>query len=391
MCQPLAAEEYRLQPIEDVSPPWWNLGHTSWFFVRNVLAPFGGQMEPQDAEYDYLLNSYYQSLGKRLPRGQRGSISRPTTDEIYAYRRSVDARVSRLLESIDEDRLGELLAVLTIGIHHEQQHQELFFSEIKFIRFQNPLPLRTPYGASEGDANATATRPAEMLSFTTFGGGLFEFGNLEGGWCWDNELSVHPYFLQPFAMADRLITAGEYLAFIDAGGYRDPLLWLDNGWRQASAEGWQAPLYWERDGDDWRVWTLAGTRPLALDEPVSHLSFYEADAFARWWGAEHADADVRLPTEREWEYAARSGSSGLKQLRCSLWQWTSSYYEPYPGYRPFPGALAEYNGKFMDNQRVLRGGSWATPRDHYRLSYRNFWPPATRFQFTGLRLARTLR
>ena len=390
MCAPLRAEEYRLQPMADVSPPWWNLGHTSWFFVRNVLAVFGGQMTPEDEQLDYLLNSYYESLGQRLPRGQRGAISRPTTDEIYEYRASVDERVQALIESIDDDRLEAMLAVLSIGIQHEQQHQELFFTEIKFIRHQNIASLREPYIPTRGGAaGLPCSAPLDVAEqpprFISFNSGLFEFGNLEGGWCWDNELPIHRQYLEPFAPANRLVTNREFREFIDDGGYKQPLLWLDNGWQRLQSEHWQAPLYWELIDGQWWQWTLAGMQPLALDEPVIHVSFYEADAFARWLG------DVRLPSEREWEHAARLNGDVLHQLAGCLWQWTSSYYEPYPGYQPFPGALAEYNGKFMDNQRVLRGGSCATPPGHYRLSYRNFWAPATRFQFTGIRLARTLR
>jgi ergothioneine biosynthesis protein EgtB len=411
MCGALRAEEYRLQPMEDVSPPWWNLGHTSWFFVRNVLAAFGGRMTAEDEEYDYLLNSYYASLGSRLARHLRGSISRPTTGEILAYRASVDERVAELVESIDDSRLEQLVDVLTIGMQHEQQHQELFYTEIKFIRHQNVPALREAYVETRRPATG---EPPQPLRFIPLEGGLLGFGNEEGGWCWDNELPVHKQYLEPFAIADRLATCGEYLAFVEDGGYRDPLLWLDNGWRQVEEQRWQAPLYWERIGGAWWNWTLGGMRPLALDEPVCHVSFYEADAFARWQAANDvAFEGVRLPSEREWEHAARTigggddeegfldagllhpasaeaQQSGLLQMAGCLWQWTSSYYEPYPGYRPFPGVLAEYNGKFMDNQRVLRGGSCATPREHYRTSYRNFWAAPTRFQFTGIRLARSL-
>lgn len=416
MCQPLTVEEYRLQPMDDVSPPWWNLGHTSWFFARNAIAAFGGRRLPTDDEYEYLLNSYYESVGERLPRGKRGSVSRPTTDEIYDYRAAVDERVIELIESIEEEQLPALLEVLEIGIQHEQQHQELFYTEIKYIRHQNPLALRAPYRVDLDERASGRREPsgttASSRSFAPLSGGLHEFGNLEGGWCWDNELPAHKYFLEPFQIANRLVTNREFLEFLDDGGYKNPLLWLDNGWQQVKNQRWQAPLYWESDNGQWRVWTLGGMKPLAPQEPVSHVSFYEADAFARWRAETHPDeGGLRLPTEREWEHAARlgevandpplafldngqlhplpaAGGSSVQQLAGCLWQWTSSYYEPYPGYQPFPGVLSEYNGKFMDNQRVLRGGSCATPRDHYRLSYRNFWPAATRFQFTGIRLAR---
>ncbi|HYL06275.1 MAG TPA: SUMF1/EgtB/PvdO family nonheme iron enzyme, partial [Thermoanaerobaculia bacterium] len=313
------------------------------------------------------------------------------------------------------------------GIQHEQQHQELLVTEIKHILGANVPELREPYldgRRPEGGAPA----PAAPLRLVPFGSGLREFGNLEGGWCWDNEMPVHKAWLDDYALADRLVTNGEYLEFIAAGGYSDPLLWLANGWARAREAGWSAPLYWERDAAEgqgrWRQWTLAGLRGLDLDEPVCHVSFYEADAFARWRARDGGDwSGTRLPTEREWEHAAResgfpgepanfldprvlhpraangrsrspaaaTGAAGaLSQMGGDLWEWTTNHYEPYPGYQPYDGALMEYNGKFMDNQRVLRGGSCATPADHIRPSYRNFWPPDTRFQFTGIRLARTL-
>ena len=410
MCASLAPEEYRLQPIEDVSPPWWNLGHTSWFFARNVIAPLGGCRTAEDDAYDYLLNSYYASLGSRLPRGQRGSISRPTTEEILCYRRSVDARTLELLEAIDDQRLSELLRLLTIGIQHEQQHEELFYTEIKYILVQNPRPLRRSYANPLPEQPVSPPTPAAWIALA---GGLFEFGHQGGDWCWDNELPRHPFYVASFELQDRLVTCGEYLAFIRDGGYSNPLLWLDNGWREVETQRLAAPLYWEEiDGTRW-IWTLSGMKPLALEEPVCHVSFYEADAFARWRAETFAkDRGARLPGEREWEHAAvtgagkppageafhdaqrfhpatdRNSAGPLRQMNGILWQWTSSYYEPYPGYQPFPGTLAEYNGKFMDNQRVLRGGSCVTPRDHYRPTYRNFWPASTRFQFTGFRLAR---
>jgi ergothioneine biosynthesis protein EgtB len=412
MCAPLTPEEYRLQPVEEVSPPWWNLGHTSWFFARNVLAPLGGRRTAEDDAYDYLLNSYYASLGARLPRGKRGSVSRPTTNEILRYRQSVDARVEELLESIDGQHSSELERLLAIGIQHEQQHQELFYTEIKYILAQNPRPLRRAYANLPPEQQVAPPGPAAWI-FSD--GGLLEFGHRGSGWCWDNELPLHPYYLPPFEIAERLVTCREFLAFVREGGYANPLLWLDNGWREVEAQRLAAPLYWENvDGTRW-IWTLSGMKPLALEEPACHVSFYEADAFARWKSATFDEyRGARLPSEREWEHAAQALASeplaseafldsqrlhpaiaratpGLvSQMNGALWQWTSSYYEPYPGYRPFPGALAEYNGKFMDNQRVLRGGSCVTPRDHYRHTYRNFWPAPTRFQFTGIRLARSL-
>lgn len=409
MCEPLTAEEHRIQPMADVSPPWWNLGHTSWFFVRNVLEPFGGPAQPEDADFDYVLNSYYVSLGNRLARIRRGSITRPTNEEVYRYRTSVDERIEQLLRTAAESRMHDMASVMTIGMQHERQHQELFYTEIKNILYQNPPQLRRPYRTMA--AASGAAEPDAKPRFVAFQGGLHEFGNLEGGWCWDNELPLHKQYLYDFAVQDRLVTNSEYLEFIQDGGYRRQLLWLDNGWARAQEEGWDSPLYWEHRDGQWWIWTLGGMRELSPDEPVCHVSFYEADAFARWKSETSSDfRGARLPTEREWEHAARSAganagsanlldsgrlhpspsssSRGRMQMLGNVWQWTSSYYEPYPGYQPFPGALAEYNGKFMDNQRVLRGGSCATERDHIRISYRNFWAGPTRFQFTGIRLAK---
>ncbi|MEM8960126.1 MAG: ergothioneine biosynthesis protein EgtB [Acidobacteriota bacterium] len=407
LCQPLAAEDFRIQSMPDVSPPWWNLGHTTWFFAKNVLEPHTGEnlMTPK---LEYVLNSYYVSLGPRIPRHDRGKVTRPTTDEIRNFRKAVDGAMVRLLEKADDTTLDELTFLVTTGIHHEQQHQELLITEIKHILGTNVAAYREPYRAYERNGQPPSTRP----SWIGFAGGVNEFGNVEGGWCWDNELPVHKAWLDDFEILDRLVTNGEYRAFIEAGGYDDALLWLSNGWATAQEEGWRAPLYWEQAEDgSWQMWTLGGNRPLADDEPVVHVSFYEADAFVRW-KAQTDDAwkNARLPTEREWEHAARfgrfdpqsgtflddrvfhpqpaNGDCGLRQMAGELWEWTSNHYEAYPGYAPFDGNLMEYNGKFMDNQRVLRGGSVATPRDHIRPSYRNFWHPSTQFQMTGIRAAR---
>lgn len=406
LCRPLSAEDYRIQSMPDVSPPWWNLGHTSWFFARNVLHGFGRYHGERWGRFEYPLNSYYEGLGPRLPRTDRGRVTRPATEEILRYRREVDAGMRELLANEPAGAGFEKLAALVeIGCQHEQQHQELLLTEVKHIRWAAPPELRSPY---RPDA-PPALGPAPKHRFVEIAGGVVEIGNLEGGWAWDNELPVHRAWLEPFGFGNRLVTSGEYLEFMADGGYEQPLLWLSNGWAEVKAHGWQAPLYWERSDDGaWWNWTLAGLRPVDPDEPVGHVGFYEAEAYARWVGA-------RLPTEREWEHAARTagfdlhtgnllddlaGSAlhprvatgdGVLQTAGELWQWTTSHYEPYPGYRPFDGDLMEYNGKFMDNQRVLRGGSWATPRDHLRASYRNFWPGGTRFQATGIRLARDER
>jgi ergothioneine biosynthesis protein EgtB len=403
LCRPLRAEDYRIQSMPDVSPPWWNLGHTTWFFAKNILEPFGRYSE-DDARLEYVMNSYYESLGPRIRRDHRGLVTRPSNDEVYEFRRSVDARIEELIRTASGEDLERLRFLVFTGVQHEQQHQELLVTEVKHILGSNIPGLREPYRPARAAPNGTVP-PARWISFE---GGLYEFGNVEGGWCWDNEMPVHKSWLDGFVLMNRLVTNAEYLEFMEDGGYRNPLLWLSNGWAKAKEQGWEAPFYWEEDGGNWRIWTLSGARDLDPAEPVCHVSFYEADAFARWKGA-------RLPTEREWEHAARvsgfpgtgsnfldtgalhprpahangSGDSGLLQMGGDLWEWTTNHYEPYPGYRPFEGALMEYNGKFMDNVRVLRGGSCATPENHIRASYRNFWAGDTRFQFTGIRLAKT--
>jgi len=401
LCRPLRAEDYRIQSMPDVSPPWWNLGHTSWFFAKNILEPFGRYQE-EDARLEFVMNSYYESLGPRIRRDHRGLVGRPTNDQVYAFRSSVDRRVEELIRNVSETDYDRLRFLIITGCHHEQQHQELLITEIKNILGSNVPELREPYRPAV--SHGASTPPAS--GWIAFEGGLHDFGNVEGGWCWDNEMPVHKSHLVDFELANRLVTNGEYLEFMEAGGYTNPLLWLSNGWAKVQDQGWAAPLYWEKQGDqrDWRTWTLSGDRPVDPDEPVCHVSFYEADAYARWKG-------VRLPTEREWEHAARIAgfptaganfldtgalhprpatgpADSLLQMGGDLWEWTSNHYEPYPGYKPFEGALMEYNGKFMDNVRILRGGSCATPANHIRASYRNFWAGETRFQFTGIRLAR---
>ena len=411
LCEPLEPEDYRVQSMPDVSPPWWNLGHTSWFFAKNILEPRAGYTFSSQG-LEYVLNSYYETHGRRVPRHERGIQSRPTTAEILAFREEVDGRMIDLISSCQAADLPEVAFLVTAGIQHEQQHQELLVTEIKHILGTNAPSLRPAYVAGTPAAEAPSA-PAAM-QWTAFDGGVVEIGHLGEGWCWDNELPVHRRFVEPFAIADRLVTVAEYLEFVHDGGYERPLLWMSNGWQRVGQNAWKAPLYWEETcgAEDGRtIWTLTGQRSLRADEPVCHVSYYEADAFANWLAERHeGPGSIRLPTEAEWELAARShrqapvGSflddrnfhprpappgSGPRQLLGDLWEWTSSHYEPYPGYRPFDGHLSEYNGKFMDNQRVLRGGSCATPRDHLRVSYRNFWPAETRFQFTGIRLARS--
>jgi ergothioneine biosynthesis protein EgtB len=402
LCRPLHAEDYRIQSMPDVSPPWWNLGHTSWFFAKNILEPFG-LYTPEDARLEFVMNSYYESLGPRISRDHRGLVTRPTNDDVFRFRRSVDDRVEEVIRTASEGDLERLRFLVVTGIQHEQQHQELLVTELKHILGSNVPELREPYRPSSiVDRHQGHGAPPAAL-WVSFDGGLQEVGNVEGGWCWDNEMPVHKAWLDGFSLMSRLVTNAEYLEFMADGGYRNPLLWMSNGWAKVKEQGWTAPFYWEGGEDGrWQAWTLSGVRDVDPAEPVCHVSFYEADAFARWRGA-------RLPTEREWEHAARvsgfpggnyldsgvlhpvpaeSNGAGMAQMGGDVWEWTSNHYEPYPGYRPFEGTLMEYNGKFMDNVRVLRGGSCATPANHIRASYRNFWAPDTRFQFTGLRLAK---
>lgn len=406
---PLAAEDYRTQSMPDVSPPWWNLGHTSWFFDANVLRPFGVAIAGFPG-FDYALNSYYEGLGPRLPRPRRGSVARPTTDEVRAYRAAVDGAMAEAILGVDRARLPAMARILSIGLEHEEQHQELFLTEILHIRWSAPASLRTAYLAAtprRSSENAVPLRAIECR------GGLTTLGHEGDGFCWDNELPAHRVHVPDFALGDRLVTNAEWCAFVEDGGYRRPLLWLSNGWAAVQQHGWQAPLYWEHRDGAWHRFTLRGEVALDAAAPVCHVSFYEADAFARWYGEQFASwRNARLPRESEWEHAARvhgfdreranllddqplaanldarpaPAVAGLRQLAGDVWEWTLSHYEPYPGYRPFDGALMEYNGKFMDNQRVLRGGSFATPRSQARAQYRNFWPADTRFQATGVRL-----
>ena len=403
---PLSAEDYRIQSMPDVSPPWWNLGHTSWFFVSNVLRPFGIAF-PDHPGFDYALNSYYEGLGPRLPRALRGSVAAPGTQAVREYRATTDRVLCEAVLSIDDARFAAFRDAVLIGCEHEEQHQELFLTEILHIRWSAPSELRRAYAPAP---TKRRDAPAGPLRAIEFAGGLGKLGHDGSGFCWDNELPCHPVHVPTFALGDRLVTNAEWQAFIDDGAYRKPLLWLSNGWNAVEQRGWRAPLYWEPDGRS--RFTLRGASPIDPHAPVCHVSFYEAEAFARWYGEQFRSfRHARLPRESEWEHAARqhgfdqaggnllgedplaepldvtpAAASGLRQLAGDAWEWTQSHYEPYPGYRPFGGALMEYNGKFMDNQRVLRGGSFATPRCQARIGYRNFWPPETRFQATGVRL-----
>ncbi len=394
LCAPLSPEDMVVQSMPDASPAKWHLAHTTWFFETFVLAPREPGFAPFHPRYGYLFNSYYDAVGPRHQRARRGLLTRPPLAEIRAYRAQVGARVEALLaRRLDAE--GE--AVLELGLHHEQQHQELLLTDVKHALSSNPLrPAYAP-------PLLASARRAPPLGFVAHAGGLHEVGHAGPGFAFDNEGPRHRVWLEPFAIATRAVTNREYLAFMEDGGYRRPELWLFDGFAAAQANGWEAPLYWERQAAGWILFTLHGPRPLDPDEPVAHVSFYEADAYARWAGA-------RLPTEEEWEVAAGDAAGDgafadggrfhpavaaeeraahqVAQVFGDVWEWTRSAYGPYPRFRPAAGALGEYNGKFMCNQLVLRGGSCATPAGHVRRTYRNFFHPEARWQFSGIRLAR---
>ena len=397
LCAPLAAEDVNLQAAVFASPPKWHLAHTTWFFETFLLKPFLDGYRPAPALYEVLFNSYYNGIGEQHPRGRRGLLSRPPLDEVLAWRRRVDDALEQLLDQREHPQRPTILSRTRLGIEHERQHQELFFTDIKYSLAANPLypAYREPPG---DDAVGAAGE-----QWTTYPGGLGEIGHRGDSFCFDNELPRHRHFLEPFAMADRLVTNREYQAFVDDGGYERPELWLADGWATVCSDGWRAPLYWlERDGEALE-YTLHGLRRRDPERPVCHVSGYEADAYARWAGA-------RLPTEQEWEsvaagaapdraaehpgdgplHPAAAAQGGLSQLYGACWQWTQSAYSPYPGFQPPPGAIGEYNGKFMCNQWVLRGGSCVTAASQSRHCYRNFFYPADRWQFSGIRLARSV-
>lgn len=398
LCEPLLTEDYGLQVVPEASPPKWHLAHVSWFFETFLLRPFAPDYQVFHSRFDYLFNSYYEQTGTGFwPRHERGLLSRPTVAEIYDYRHHVDAAMARLIEHASDTDWPVIELRLHIGVNHEQQHQELLLTDLKRHFAHNPL-----HPAYRADLPQAAPGVPEPLRWVEFDGGLDQLGAGPEGFAYDNERPQHRVFLEPFAIAERLITNGEYLEFIADGGYRNPAHWLSDGWATIRAQGWQAPLYWEAQDGEYSIMTLGGLRALDPAEPVAHLSFYEADAYASWAGK-------RLPTEAEWEHVARARTiegnfvddgwlhpraacaddSGVRQLFGDLWEWTGSAYRPYPGYRTPAGAIGEYNAKFMCNQMVLRGGSCATSRNHLRLSYRNFFYPHERWQFQGFRLAET--
>lgn len=406
LCRSLLPEDYVLQSMPDASPTKWHLAHTSWFFETFLLAPAGEA--PFDPTYGYLFNSYYNAVGDRHARPQRGLLSRPTVSEVYRYRAHVDARIQARLASMRPARFLEVAPILELGLNHEQQHQELLLTDILHAFAQNPL---RPSYRGESTAPPLGFVAAGDQGWVEYEGGLQEIGWAGEGFAFDNEGPRHRVYQEPFSLADRLVTAGEYLEFVRDGGYERADLWLSDGWNMVNELGWKAPLYWEtRDGAYFQM-TLDGLVPLDPEAPVCHVSFYEADAFAHYKGA-------RLCTEAEWEVAASvlpvegnfvesealrplsarsgrglgpGGARAPRQMFGDVWEWTASSYSPYPGYTKPAGALGEYNGKFMCNQLVLRGGSCATAHDHARATYRNFFPASARWQFSGVRLARAGR
>jgi ergothioneine biosynthesis protein EgtB len=396
LCDPLVPEDFVIQSMPDVSPTKWHLAHISWFFETFILQEHLPGYTPFHADFSYLFNSYYMTVGERHCRPKRGLVSRPTVEQTFEYRRYVDKHMEKLLTGASEEKLNDLHPLLDIGLNHEQQHQELMVTDIKHVLTENPLrPVyqkRKPLPEHNG----------HDFRWVKFDGGIYQIGHDGNGFAFDNEGPLHEQLVRPFELASRLVTCGEYLEFMADDGYERFDLWLSEGWGTVEANGWNAPFYWENHDGQWMLMTLAGMRPVEPEEPICHLSYFEADAFARWAGA-------RLPTEFEWEVAAATvpmegnfvedehfhpipapanPNGELTQMFGDVWEWTQSSYAPYPGFKPVDGALGEYNGKFMVNQYVLRGGSCATSNTHIRRTYRNFFPTDACWQFSGLRLAR---
>ncbi|WP_186073472.1 ergothioneine biosynthesis protein EgtB [Burkholderia gladioli] len=395
LASPLSPEDQVLQSMPDASPTKWHLAHTTWFFETVILARHAPGYTPFDERYAYLFNSYYEALGPRHARPQRGMLSRPSLEDVLAYRHHVETALLELVRGADLPLLVEIAPEITLGLNHEQQHQELLLTDILHAFSVNPL---LPAYRDDGAAPRMPASPAGEARWLAHAGGIVEIGHDGGGFAFDNEGPRHQALLRPFEIADRLVSNRDYAAFIAEGGYTTAALWLSDGWAAVQREGWCAPAYWHSreagalglasDAHDpgaglpgWLGFGLDGLRPLDPDAPVAHLSFFEAAAYAEWAGA-------RLPTEFEWEAAC--ALPGIAQMLDHVWQWTRSSYDPYPGFRPLPGIASEYNGKFMVGQQVLRGSSLATPPGHARPTYRNFFPPAARWQFTGVRLVRDL-
>lgn len=395
---PLSPEDMAVQSMTECSPTKWHLGHVTWFFETLIL----GEVDPGYRRFDdafaYLFNSYYETAGPRHPRPRRGMLTRPPVDRVLAYRRAVDQAMDDLIRSVDDRVWARIAPLVDLGLHHEQQHQELMLMDLLNLFAANPIdPVYRP---APGGGPTLAGTGAPPLRWFDHPGGLVAIGHRGAGFAYDNEGPSHQVWLAPFRLASRPVTNGEWLAFMADGGYREPLLWLSDGWATVQAEGWTAPAYWAESDGAWTTMTLHGRQPVDPDAPVVHVSYYEADAFARWSGR-------RLPTEAEWEVFARQrpvagntlgrdllapavapdDDSGPVQMFGDVWEWTASPYTPYPGFRPVPGAVGEYNGKFMCNQMVLRGGCCVTPDGHIRPTYRNFFYARDRWPFAGLRLA----
>lgn len=399
LCQPLSPEDQMVQSCAEASPVKWHLAHTSWFFETFVLREFLFDYRPFHPDFGWLFNSYYRSLGEHPEKKLRASFSRPSLDEVHSYRKHVEQGIVQLLAHSND---AEVCSRIELGMNHEQQHQELIATDIKHAFWTNPL--HPAYADSRPQSEEVT---ASQLRWLEYSGGLVDIGHAVNGFCFDNESPRHTVYLQPFQLASRAVTCAEYFVFMQDGGYSKPNLWLSEGWDTMLTEGWQAPLYWRQSKDgEWNIHTLRGIKPLSelAATPVCHISFFEADAYARW-------ANARLATEAEWEVAASavpiagnllesdalhpriadtSASAAPAQLFGDIWEWTQSAYTGYPGYRAQPGALGEYNGKFMSSQMVLRGGSCVTPATHIRATYRNFFHPATRWQFSGIRLAQDM-
>lgn len=398
LCKPLVTEDYVVQTMPDVSPAKWHLAHVTWFFETFVLKEAKKGYKEFHPSYNFIFNSYYVQVGPRHTRAHRGYLTRPTVKDIYNFREYVDSSMVDLMDNCDEETFRKIAPVIAIGLNHEQQHQELMLTDIKHVFSVNPLhPVY-----SEKEFPVIENIPA--MKWAEFNEGLCEIGHDGTTFCYDNETPVHKEFLNAFSLGSRLVTNGDYIDFINDGGYKNTPAWLSDGWATIEREGWEAPMYWEKKDGEWWNFSLTGFKKVNPNEPVCHISFYEADAFARWAGC-------RLPTETEWEVASAGiqaegnfveernfqtvalndgTSSPLKQMFGDVWEWTGSSYLPYPGYKTLPGALGEYNGKFMSGQMVLRGGSCATSVTHIRNTYRNFFYPSSRWQFMGIRLAKDI-
>jgi ergothioneine biosynthesis protein EgtB len=399
LCLPLIHEDYMVSSTEDTSPPKWHLAHTTWFFEHFILKAFYPQYAIFNEQFEFVFNSYYKSLGSHLPKSQRAVLSRPSVEEVFAYRGHVSEKILELLAQEHSSQKLTILKILEIGVNHEEQHQELLLMDIKRNFFENPLRPRYQ------EAAEVLYHVGPQVQWMNIPGGLVSIGvpKTDQAFAYDNERDAHQYYLESFMLSSHLVTNDDYLEFMEDGGYENPLLWLSDGWDTKVKEGWSAPLYWERRENEWWHMTLGGMQPLNLSAPVVHVSYYEAHAFAKWRGC-------RLPTEEEWEIASlkerinqgfleeedfeplasQEEHDQFSQIHGSVWQWTTSSYHPYPRFESLGHGLSEYNEKFMCNQQVLRGGSIITPKDHYRPTYRNFYYPHMRWQYAGIRLAKDL-